>query len=36
MLGLDNKIGQKTGFKSNFSDKKVMHYNSFEIHYNGL
>ena len=36
MLGLDNKIGQKNGFKSISSRKNIMHYNSFEIHYNGL
>ena len=31
MLGLDNKIGQKNGFKSIFFGKNIMHYNSFEI-----
>ena len=36
MLGLDNKIGQKNGFNSSFPRKIIMHFNSFEIHYNGL
>ena len=36
MLGLDNKIGEKNGFESIFSRKIILHYNSFEIHYNGL
>ena len=36
MLGLDNKIGQKNDFKSIFSRKILIHYNSFEIRFNGL
>ena len=36
MLRSENKIGQKNGFKSIFSRKNVMHYNSIEIHYNEL
>ena len=36
MLGLDYKIGQKIGFKTNSPRKNMMHKNSFKIHYNGF